>query len=73
MTIEDARAEHFDVAVATGWETAPVLFRIPADRYVCLLRSLAETELSERHTGAPGRVAHDCAARALHRRGALDG
>jgi hypothetical protein len=54
MTIEDARAEHFDIAVATRWETAPVLFRIPADRYVCLLRSLAETSYP---SGIPERLA----------------
>lgn len=38
----EAMAEHFDIAVATWWETNFTLFEIPADRYVYFVQSLED-------------------------------
>ena len=38
----EATAEHYDVAVATWWETTLTLFDIPADRYAYFVQSLED-------------------------------
>jgi glycosyltransferase involved in cell wall biosynthesis len=43
MALDEARAERFDVAAATWWETASVLFQLPADRYVYFLQLLEDS------------------------------
>jgi glycosyltransferase involved in cell wall biosynthesis len=43
MTLEEARTEHFDVAAATCWQTASVLFHVPADRYAYFLQLLEDS------------------------------
>ena len=43
LTLEAASAEHFDVVAATWWETASVLFRLRADRYVYFLQLLEDS------------------------------
>lgn len=39
---EEAMLEHYDVAVATWWETAFTLFELSAVRYVCFVQSLED-------------------------------
>jgi glycosyltransferase involved in cell wall biosynthesis len=41
-TLPQARHEHFDVAVATWWETAFSLFELDADRYAYFVQSLED-------------------------------
>jgi glycosyltransferase involved in cell wall biosynthesis len=43
MTLDEARAERFDVAAATWWETASVLFQLRAERYVYFLQLLEDS------------------------------
>jgi glycosyltransferase involved in cell wall biosynthesis len=43
MTLEEARAERFDVAAATWWETASVLFQLRADRHTYFLQLLEDS------------------------------
>ena len=38
----EAITEHYDVAVATWWETTFTLFEIPADRYAYFVQSLED-------------------------------
>jgi glycosyltransferase involved in cell wall biosynthesis len=38
----EAKTEHYDVAVATWWETTLTLFDIPADRYAYFVQSLED-------------------------------
>lgn len=40
--LDDARARHFDVAIATWWETVYSLFELDADRYVHFLQSFED-------------------------------
>lgn len=40
--LEDARAERFDVAISTWWETAFSLFDLRADRYASFVQSLED-------------------------------
>jgi hypothetical protein len=54
VALEDARAARFDVAVATGWETASALFHLAADRYACFLQMLEDSTYPP---GAPERLA----------------
>jgi O-antigen biosynthesis protein len=39
---EQALSEHYDVAVATWWETTFTLFELSADRYACFVQSLED-------------------------------
>lgn len=41
-SLADARDDRFDIAVATWWETAFVLFELPADRYAYFVQSLED-------------------------------
>jgi O-antigen biosynthesis protein len=43
MLLDEARGERFDVAAATWWETASVLFQLQADRYVYFLQLLEDS------------------------------
>jgi glycosyltransferase involved in cell wall biosynthesis len=40
--LDDARREHFDVAIATWWETLYSLYELQADRYVHFLQSFED-------------------------------
>ncbi|ADB53890.1 glycosyltransferase family 4 protein [Conexibacter woesei] len=40
--LDDARDEHFDVAIATWWETTYSLFELEADRYVQFVQSFED-------------------------------
>lgn len=40
--LDDARGEHFDLAIATWWETTYALFELEADRYVHFLQSFED-------------------------------
>lgn len=40
--VDQARAQHFDVAIATWWETVFSLFDLDADRYVHFIQSLED-------------------------------
>ncbi len=40
--LQSARAEHFDVAISTWWETALDLFAVRADRYASFVQSLED-------------------------------
>jgi glycosyltransferase involved in cell wall biosynthesis len=40
--VADVRAERFDIAIATWWETTFSLFTVPADRYVYFLQSFED-------------------------------
>jgi O-antigen biosynthesis protein len=42
LPLASARTEHFDVAVATWWETAHALFELRADRYAYFMQSLED-------------------------------
>ncbi len=42
LSLEEARAERFDVAVATWWETTFSLFEVPADRHAYFVQSLED-------------------------------
>jgi glycosyltransferase involved in cell wall biosynthesis len=54
MSLEEARAERFDVATATWWETASVLFQLRADRYAYFLQLLEDSTYAP---DAPERLA----------------
>src|SRR5206468_8806076 len=41
-SLEDARAEHWDVVVATWWETTHAAFTLPADRHAYFVQSLED-------------------------------
>ncbi len=41
-SLQDARAQRFDVAVATWWETTSSLFDVPAERYAYFVQSLED-------------------------------
>ena len=40
--LAEARAQRFDVAISTWWETAFPLFELPAERYACFVQSLED-------------------------------
>jgi glycosyltransferase involved in cell wall biosynthesis len=42
ISLEDARDQRFDVAVATWWETMFSLFKVPAKRYAYFVQSLED-------------------------------
>jgi glycosyltransferase involved in cell wall biosynthesis len=42
LSLEEARAQRFDVAVATWWETTFSLFTVPAKRYAYFVQSLED-------------------------------
>jgi len=42
MPLDQAAARHYDLAVATWWQTAASLFELSADRYVYFVQSLEE-------------------------------
>jgi len=42
LSLARAREEHFDIAVATWWETTYSLFDVPADRYAYFVQSLED-------------------------------
>ncbi len=42
LSLQEARAERFDVAVATWWETTFSLFDVPAERYAYFVQSLED-------------------------------
>jgi glycosyltransferase involved in cell wall biosynthesis len=52
LSLPEAQAMHFDIAVATWWETTYALFTVPADRYAYFVQSLEdrfyEPEMVER-------------------------
>jgi glycosyltransferase involved in cell wall biosynthesis len=54
LTLGEAEAERFDVAVATWWETASVLFHVDAERYVYFLQLLEDSTYAPE---APERLA----------------
>jgi len=41
-SLEEAQQEHFDLAIATWWETAFTLFTLPADRHAFFVQSLED-------------------------------
>lgn len=41
-TIAEARLERYDVAIATWWETASLLWELEADRHICFLQSFEQ-------------------------------
>jgi glycosyltransferase involved in cell wall biosynthesis len=43
LTLEEAQADRFDIAVATWWETTSDLFHVPAERYVYFLQLLEDS------------------------------
>lgn len=42
LPIEQAREQHYDVAVSTWWETTSHLFQLPAGRHACFIQSLED-------------------------------
>ena len=42
LTLHEAREQHFDIAVATWWETTFSLFHIPAKKYAYFVQSLED-------------------------------
>jgi glycosyltransferase involved in cell wall biosynthesis len=42
LALEEARAEHYDVALATWWETTAHLFELPAARHAWFIQSLED-------------------------------
>ncbi len=59
LGLDQARGEHFDVAVSTWWETTDFLFELDADRYASFVQSL------EDRFYAPGEPERAAAALAL--------
>jgi glycosyltransferase involved in cell wall biosynthesis len=54
MTWEEAQAEHFDVVLATWWETTKRIFDLDAERYVWFIQLLEDSTYPPEH---PERVA----------------
>ena len=56
VSLDEARGEHYDVAISTWWETAFSLFELRAERYASFVQSLEDRSTAPaRPTGsAPG-------------------
>jgi glycosyltransferase involved in cell wall biosynthesis len=54
LTLDEARREHFDVAVATWWETTFALFHVPAERYAYFVQSLEDRFYQREEAGRLG-------------------
>jgi O-antigen biosynthesis protein len=54
ISLDEARAQHFDVAVATWWETCLELFSLEADRYAYFIQLLEDSTYD---VDAPERMA----------------
>ena len=68
----EATADHFDVAVATWWETALTLFDMSADRYAYFVQSLEDRFYRYDEAGRLGATADHRPPGGVHHRGALD-
>jgi hypothetical protein len=54
LTLDQAREQHFDVAVATWWETTFALFHVPATRYAYFVQSLEDRFYHREEAGRLG-------------------
>ncbi|MEP6953904.1 MAG: glycosyltransferase family 4 protein, partial [Solirubrobacteraceae bacterium] len=48
-SLADARQDHFDIVVATWWETVFSLFAVPADRYAYFVQSIEDRFYKPEH------------------------
>ena len=54
LTLDEAREQHFDIAVATWWETTFSLFHVPAKRYAYFVQSLEDRFYHREEAGRLG-------------------
>lgn len=54
LTLDQAREQHFDIAVATWWETTFSLFHVPAKRYAYFVQSLEDRFYHREEAGRLG-------------------